>query len=92
MPTKKILIASLLIVVLVAGVGLVASRASTLPAAPPGIDPAMWHPISDRLGIEIRDASVAGRTELYGTFMIRDGATWRRLNVSPGPPGVVPAR
>lgn len=72
--------------------GSVVSRATTFSTPPPGIAPEQWHPLSDNLGIAIRDDKFSGRSELYGTFMVREGGVWRRVIIAPGPPGMVPAR
>jgi hypothetical protein len=89
---KKILLA-VLFTALLTTAALVTSRAASLPGVPLGVAPEMWHPISDRLGIAIRDEKdLTGRSELYGTFMVRDGAEWRGVYLAAGPPGVVPAR
>jgi hypothetical protein len=88
---KKILL-PVLVAAILATAALVTSRASSGPSAPPGVAPEMWNPISDRLGIAIRGQSFGGRTELYGTFMVREGGQWRAVNIAPGQPGIVPAR
>ncbi|MGH9443865.1 MAG: hypothetical protein ACRD16_16490 [Thermoanaerobaculia bacterium] len=67
------------------------SRALSLPQVPPGVQPEMWHPISGRLGIAIRGENFGARSELFGTFMVREGTEWRRVILSPGP-GMVQAR
>ena len=90
MKRNRIVFAALL--VLVSAVALVRSRAASPPSAPPGVSPEMWHPISDRLGIVIREESTSGHSEAWGVIMMRDGSLWRRVNLETESPGVMHAR
>ena len=93
MRRSRILLA-ILIAALVTAASSVSSRAASFgfSTPPPGVAPEQWHPLSDSLGIAVQEQTFAGRSELYGTFMVREGGTWRRVTIAPGLPGMVPAR
>ena len=87
---KVTLIAAVVGVVLIAlGAWFVTSGASA-GDMPPGVDPAFWHPLTDRLGLALRhERGMAGRMELTGTFMVKSDHAWHPVHVE-GPPRARP--
>lgn len=73
-------------VLLSLGAWFVTSGAST-GDIPPGVDPAFWHPLTDRLGLALRhERNIAGRMEFAGTFMVKSENAWHPVTVDvPGP-------
>lgn len=89
--TQKRLSLSVLAVLLIAAV----AAAPTTPApasAPPGVNPQMWHPLSERLGIALRVEKGFGNAgSVLGTLWYRDGDRWRPVSWS-SEPALAPAR
>lgn len=45
---------------------------------PPDIAPHLWHPLSDTIGIALREEStMRGTPELHGTLMVRIDQQWQ---------------
>ena len=53
---------------------------------PSGVDPALWHPLTDRLGLALRrEPGLARQVEFVGTLMVKIGEAWHPR--SPRDPG-----
>jgi hypothetical protein len=64
----------------------IASGASA-PDVPAGVDPARWHPITDRVGLALtQERGLTGQTEFVGTLMLKIGEAWHPVYLElPGP-------
>lgn len=74
------------VVLLSLGAWFVTSGASA-GGIPPGVDPALWHPITDRLGLALRQERSMGRQmEFVGTLMLKSENAWQPVHLeAPGP-------
>jgi hypothetical protein len=80
------------VVLLTIAVFAVSTSADT-PDVPPGVDPGLWQRLSPKLGIAVQvERGKAGPPQFHGTFMFKDGETWRPMILKGEPSGVVPAR
>jgi hypothetical protein len=60
---------------------------------PPGIDPSRWHPLTDRLGLAVRqERGVVGQPEAIGTLMLKEGNNWITVHLEPPSPRLKPAQ
>lgn len=91
--SRKRMTAALVFLAALAGFGVLSPRASVIVSPPPGVAADAWHPISETLGLAIRDErDRRGQRELFGTLMVRQEGRWQAVNVSPSPVGIAPAR
>ncbi len=76
---------SMLVVLLTAAVA--AAPTTPAPAAvPPGVNPQMWQPLSERLGVALRVEKGFGNADsVLGTLWYRDGERWRPVSWSTAP-------
>jgi hypothetical protein len=73
--------------------GVAAGGGSASSDVPSGIDPSMWHPLTDRLGLAVRkEPGVAGRPEFVGTLMLKEGNSWLPVHLEPPSPRLKPAQ
>ena len=71
------------------------AAAPTTPApatVPPGVNPQMWQPLSERLGVALRIERGFGKAgSVLGTLWYRDGEGWRPVSWSSAP-SLAPAK
>ncbi|MDQ3831719.1 MAG: hypothetical protein M3361_20975 [Candidatus Tectomicrobia bacterium] len=82
-PTLTVAAVSLVLLALVAW--FVAGRASAADV-PAGVDTALWHPLTDRLGLALTsERGMTGQTEFVGTLMVKVGGAWHPVHLeAPG--------
>jgi hypothetical protein len=77
MMKRKLLISILIVAVSGLFIGMAASHLSAN-QGPPGVDPKLWYPMTERLGLAVRvEPGLAGRMEYIGTVMVKEGEHWR---------------
>ena len=83
---RKLLISVLIVVVSGLLVGMAASRLSAN-ERPPGVNPKLWYPMGERLGLAVHvEPGLAGRMEYIGTVMVKEGEPWWPVYLEgPGP-------
>jgi hypothetical protein len=60
---------------------------------PSGVDPALWHPLTDRLGLALKpEPGLAGRMEFVGTLMVKIGEAWHPVHLEALEPRVRPVQ
>jgi hypothetical protein len=69
------------------------ARVASAADVPAGVDPARWHPITDRLGLALtHERGMTGQTELVGTLMLKIGAAWHPVYLEPPGPRLRPVQ
>ena len=58
-----------------------------------GVDPALWHPLTDRLGLALKpEPSLARRMEFVGTLIVKIGEAWHPVHLEALEPHVRPVQ
>jgi hypothetical protein len=90
---RQWLVVGLLLVMIGLLLGGAAGGGSASSDVPPGIDPSGWHPLTDRLGLAVRqERGVAGQPEVVGTLMLKEGNHWITVHLEPPSPRLKPAQ
>jgi hypothetical protein len=59
---------------------------------PPGVEPHLWVPVTDNLGLALRTERTVSGPALFGTFMVRRGEHWQPVHIDREAPQVTPAQ
>jgi hypothetical protein len=60
---------------------------------PSGVDAALWHPITDRIGLALTQGrGMTGQTEFVGTLMLKIGEAWHPVYLKPPGPRMRPVQ
>jgi hypothetical protein len=90
---RQWLVVGLLLVMMGLLLGGPAGGGSASSDVPPGIDPSRWHPLTDRLGLAVRqERGVSGQPEVVGTLMLKEGNSWIPVHFEPPSPRLKPAQ
>jgi hypothetical protein len=77
--------------VCVFAVGFALGHSAPSQGPPPGIEAHLWVPLTENLGLALRYGNrFAGRTALFGTFMVREGQHWQPVHMESDVPQVRP--
>jgi hypothetical protein len=90
---RRRLVVGLLLVMIGLWLGGAAGGGSASSDVPPGIDPSRWHPLTDRLGLAVRqERGGTAQPEVVGTLMLKEGNNWITVHLEPPSPRMIPAQ
>jgi len=90
---RQWLVAGFLLIMIGLLLGGAAGSGSASSDVPPGIDPSRRHPLTDRLGLAVRqERGVSGQPEVVGTLMLKEGNNWIPVHLEPPAPRLKPAQ
>ena len=90
MMQKKLTLGSVALVCVFA-LGFALGHSAPSQERPPGIEPHLWVPVAENLGLALRSGNqLGGKTALFGTFMVRQGQHWQPVHIDNEVPQVRP--